>query len=117
MDTSGWAPKIIIKNISTNIENISNIHSIENINGKTINAPLDILRFNHYNVNKKQINWMKDFYNKKSINEFEYGYDNSMSRYTNIINSKCNNKCSNKNKFINVNEINKDFNNLCISNW
>ena len=40
-----------------------------------------------------------------------------MSRYTNIINSKCNNKCSNKNKFINVNEINKDFNNLCISNW
>ena len=116
IDTSGWAPKIIIKNNDTNILNISNIHSIENNSGKTFDVPMDILRFNHYNVNKKQINWMKNFYNKESVNDFIHGTDNSMSRYINIINTKCNNKCSNKNEFININEINKEYNNLCITN-
>ena len=50
-----------------------------------------------------------------SVNDFIYGNDNSMSRYINIINTKCNNKCSNKNEFININEINKEYNNLCIT--
>ena len=117
IDTSGWAPKIIIKNDSTNIDNIGNIHSIESINGKTVVAPMDTLRFNHYNVNKKQIDWMKGFYNKQSIDDFTYGNDNSISRYSNIINSKCNNKCSKQHNFINLDEINKDYNNLCISKW
>ena len=116
LDTSGWAPKIIIKNNDTNIENISNIHSILNINGKTEEAPLDTLRFNHYNVNKKQIEWMKNFYNKKSIDDFTYSTDNTFTRYNNIINNKCNNKCSNNNNFINIEIINKDYDNLCIIN-
>ena len=116
LDTNGWAPKIIIKNNDTNIENISNIHSILNINGKTEEAPLDTLRFNHYNVNKKQIEWMKDFYNKQSIDDFTYGNDNTFNRYSNIIKIKCNNKCSNTTNFININEIIKDYDNLCIIN-
>ena len=116
LDTNGWAPKIIIKNNDTNIENISNIHSILNINGKTEEAPLDTLRFNHYNVNKKQIEWMKDFYNKQSIDDFTYGNDNTFNRYSNIIKIKCNNKCSNNTKFINIETINKDYDNLCIIN-
>ena len=117
IDTSQWAPKIIIKNNSTNIENINNIHSIQNNNGKSINAPIDTLRFNHYNVNKKQIKWMQGFYNKSSSTDFTYGTDNIMKRYSNIIKSKCNDKCSNKNNFININEIKKDYDTLCISNW
>lgn len=116
LDTNGWVPKIIIKNNDTNIENISNIHSILNINGKTEEAPLDTLRFNHYNVNKKQIEWMKDFYNKQSIDDFTYGNDNTFNRYSNIIKIKCNNKCSNNTKFINIKTINKDYDNLCIIN-
>ena len=117
IDTSGWAPKIIIKNESTNIDNISNIHSIETNNGKTFDAPMDTLRFNHYNVNKKQIDWMKGFYNKSSNTDFTYGNDNSILRYSDIIKSKCNNKCSNKNNFINLDEITKEYNNLCSTNW
>ena len=117
LDTNGWAPKIIIKNNDTNIENISNIHSILNINGKTKEAPVDTLRFNHYNVNKKQIEWMKDFYNKQSIDNFTYGHDNTFNRYSNIIKIKCNNKCSNNTKFININEIIKDYDNLCVAKW
>ena len=78
---------------------------------------MDILRFNHYNVNKKQIEWMQGFYNKSSSNDFTYGYDDTIKRYSEIIKSKCNDKCSNKNEYINLNEINKEYDNLCISNW
>lgn len=103
------------KNDDTNIENIANIHNILNINGKIIEAPLDTLRFNHYNINKKQIEWMKDFYNKQSINDFTYGNDNTMKRYNNIVKIKCNNTCSNNTKFININDILKDYDDLCIA--
>jgi len=115
IDTARWAPKIIIKNDDTNIENIVNIHSILNINGKIIEAPLDTLRFNHYNVNKKQIEWMKNFYKKPDINDFTYGNDNTLYRYSNIIKIKCNNTCSNNTKFINIGEVIKDYDNLCLA--
>jgi len=41
-----------------------------------------ILRFNHYNVNKKCLEWARDFYknNKISLDGFDYG----MKRYKNI---------------------------------
>jgi len=117
IDTSGWAPKIIIKNESTKIDNIGNIHSIETTNGKIFHTPMDTLRFNHYNVNKKQIEWMKGFYNKSSVNDFTYGNDNSSLRYSDTIKSQCNNKCSNRNNLINLDEITKEYSNLCIANW
>ena len=59
---------------------------------------------------------MKNFYNKKSIDDFTYSIDNTFNRYNNIINNKCNNKCSNNNNFINIETINKNYNNLCIIN-
>ena len=60
---------------------------------------------------------MKDFYNKQSIDNFTYGHDNTFNRYSNIIKIKCNNKCSNNTKFININEIIKDYDNLCVAKW
>jgi len=117
IDTNGWAPKNIIKNSSLNIDNKIDTHNIGINNGKSFDAPNDILRFNHYNVNKKQIDWMKGFYNKNTDDEFTYGNDNSLSRYSNIIKEKCNNKCSSNNNFININEISKDYDNLCINKW
>ena len=78
---------------------------------------MDTLRFNHYNVNKKQIEWMKGFYNKSSGDDFTYGNDNSSLRYSDTIKSKCNNKCSNKTNFINLDEITKEYSNLCSVKW
>ena len=121
LDTNGWSPKNIIKNNSLKIMdnfNINiNIHDINIIDGTSFEPSYDILRFNHYNVNNKQIEWMKGFYNKEPNDDFTYGNDNSMSRYSNIISTQCNNKCFNKNEFININEINKEFDKLCVSKW
>ena len=49
---------------------------------------MDTLRFNHYNVNKKQIEWMKGFYNKSSGDDFTYGNDNSSLIYSDTIKFK-----------------------------
>lgn len=117
LDTNGWAPKNIIKNNSLNIDNTNDTHNIGIINGETFYVPDDILRFNHYNVNKKQIEWMKAFYNKTSYDDFTYGNDNTLRHYSNIIKKKCNNKCSSNNNFVNINEIYKDYDNLCINKW
>ncbi len=117
LDTYGWATKVIIKNSDINLEKIENIHTIEIVRGKSIGVEPDIFRFNHYNVNKKQIDWMKDFYNKENIDEFDYKQDTSMNRYSNIIKEKCNNKCSKTNKFIKYDEIKKDFDTLCVGKW
>ena len=117
IDTNGWASKNIIKNSSLNIDNKIETHNIGINNGKSFYAPDDILRFNHYNVNKKQIEWMKGFYNKNTPDDFTYGNDNSLSRYSNIIKEKCNNKCSSNNNFVNINEISKDYDKLCIDKW
>jgi hypothetical protein len=108
IDTSEWAFKNIINNDYIDINNISNIHNINITNGKTIKLDEKILRFNHYNINKKQIEWMKTFFNQ---NNFKSGKDNSMSRYKNIIDNKCSNNCSDKNNFINYNKIDKT---LCV---
>jgi len=117
IDTTGWAHKLIIKNDATNIENITsiNIHSIKTTYGNTIDVPIDTIRFNHYNVNKKQIEWMKGYYNKNTIDDFTYGNDTTISQYSSIIKSLCKNKCSNKNNFINMDLVKKEYDNLCMS--
>ena len=41
------------------------------------------LRFNHYNINDKQLDWMTGFY--KSSKRFEIdGIDNGMLRYSHL---------------------------------
>ena len=78
----GWGRKNICKNsdlINTNI-----IHNIKVNNEKQYNPNnIDEIRFNHYNVNKKTIEWMKGYFKK---NNFEVEKDNSMKRFKNIIN-------------------------------
>ena len=55
IDTTQWAPKNIINNKYLDTTKISTIHIIEVKEGKTITLPQNILRFNHYNINNKQI--------------------------------------------------------------
>lgn len=65
IDTRHWAPKHIIKteDFDFNRSSFWNIHQLPIINSKTIVMNTDELRFNHYNVNKWQLEWMKGFYN------------------------------------------------------
>ena len=57
--------------------NLENIHTMF-FKGKTILPYPDILRFNHYNVNDKQLKFIVDFYKVKyEINDI----DDGMSRY------------------------------------
>lgn len=58
-----WGPKNIIR--CKDYISINYIHSI-NVKNKTIVPDKDILRFNHYNLNKKQIKWMKEEYYKNN---------------------------------------------------
>jgi hypothetical protein len=106
IDTTHWAPKNIVNNKYLDTTKISTIHVIEVKEGKTLTLPQNILRFNHYNINNKQINWMKTYFNRNT--DFESGMDNSMSRYKNIIDTKCGDKCSDKNKLINYSKINNE---------
>ena len=73
-----WGAKnIILCNELLNKQ--TNIHYIKT-KKKIIDIKNEILRFNHYNVNEKQLNWMTNFYklNKKfKLNSI----DNSMKRY------------------------------------
>ena len=65
IDTSNWAPKNIIR--CKDINYVSYIHDIF-VKTETYTPNINILRFNHYNFNKKQSEWMKIFYNRD--NEF-----------------------------------------------
>jgi hypothetical protein len=77
-----WGAKNIVRCedcISTEI-----IHYF-NVKYNTITPDVDILRFNHYNLNNKQLNWMKSYFNSDS--EFKIdGIDDGMKRYNNIFN-------------------------------
>lgn len=78
-----WAPKCIVR--CRDFVKVDNIHEIQT-RQNTIVADVDTLRFNHYNVNEKQLAWMKHFYNSKvpfSIN----GVDDSMKRYRYLFDS------------------------------
>eukprot|EP01084_Bolivina_argentea_P026141 48559_1 len=66
--TAGWAPKSIIKTNVINVSNIWNIHNIGIYKGnKTLWVNITDIWFNHYNVNKFQIAWMKRFYVQNSF--------------------------------------------------
>jgi hypothetical protein len=109
INTDGWAIKTIIKNNKINISSMNfNIHTIPITTNNIKKINIDDFRFNHYNVNKKQINWMKAYYKKT---DFDKGNDTSLLRYKNIIDNKCGNNCSDKNNFIN-NSYNLD--NVCL---
>ena len=84
VNVDGWAYKCLYKNIELDKDE-SNffMHDIKMKNtGKTHLCELNELRFNHYNVNNTQINWMKGFL-KKDI--FEHGKDNSMNKFKYLI--------------------------------
>jgi hypothetical protein len=73
-----WAPKNIIR--PRDFISLTNPHTI-NTKRTTLIANVDTLRFNHYNVNQKQLNWMKGFYRSDTpfiIN----GADDGMKRYS-----------------------------------
>jgi len=62
VNTDGWAPKNICKNINLNeMQSKHNMHSIHMSNEKAYHSDVKELRFNHYNVNKKQVKWMHGF--------------------------------------------------------
>ena len=83
INTNGWGIKHIVK--ISDIVKIGDMHNIDT-KSKTININENILRFNHYNVNKKQLDWMKGFY--KINKEFTLnGYDDSMKRYAYLFNN------------------------------
>jgi len=79
IDTN-WAPKNIVR--CEDFLSIESMHYIITKN-RTIVPSTDVLRFNHYNINNKQLQWMKGFYNRKE--DFEQGKDDGMKRYRNIL--------------------------------
>ena len=73
----GWGSKNICKNID--LMNTKIIHDIQVNNEKLYDCKdINEIRFNHYNLNKQKLEWMKNFFNKK---EFEFEIDNSMNKY------------------------------------
>lgn len=111
IDTSAWAPKNIIKNSISIDAGEGNIHSLRINSDNIYHVPLEDFRFNHYNVNKKQIEWMKGFFNKDS---FDFSIDTSMSRYKNTVDNILNqcNYCGNM--MLDSNELNININTNCI---
>jgi hypothetical protein len=77
-----WGNKNICKN--SDLINTKIIHDIQVNNEKQYNSKnIDEIRFNHYNVNKKKLEWMKEYFKK---NNFEIEKDNSMKKFKNIVN-------------------------------
>jgi len=72
-----WAPKNIVR--CKDFIDINTIHMIT-VKNKTIVPNTKTLRFNHYNLNEKQLGWMKEFYNRRE-NFIVNGIDDSMLRY------------------------------------
>ena len=81
IDTKGWAPKSLCKNSDLSDNNFGgnfNIHSIIVNNKKELLCSEDKLYFNHYNINKKQIEWMKTYFKKTS---FKSGKNYDLSKF------------------------------------
>ena len=80
---TGWGAKNIVR--CEDYVSVDIIHDFS-VKYNTVIPDTDILRFNHYNLNDKQLNWMKWFYNTNidfKINDI----DDGMSRYNNIFNN------------------------------
>ena len=65
INTTRWAPKHLLKNscFDLNTSRWWNIHSLPIKNCYSLLADIKKLRFNHYNTNNYQFQWMKSFYN------------------------------------------------------
>ena len=73
-----WSPKNILR--CMDFLDMVNIHDIHVIDRVIVLEP-DIIRFNHYNVNDKQLSWIKQFYKHEySLN----GLDDGMKRYKHL---------------------------------
>jgi len=70
IDTTNWSPKNIVR--CKDVVHVSYIHEII-VKTETYTPDINILRFNHYNFNKKQSEWMKGYYNRD--NDYEYVLD------------------------------------------
>lgn len=77
-----WGSKTIVR--VADYKDISNIHNII-VSGETEVVDILDFRFNHYNLNKKQLEWMKSYYKRKDDFEIN-GIDTSMMRYANLFN-------------------------------
>jgi hypothetical protein len=77
IDTKTWAPKNFVKNSSVITKKPHFIHDLST-KGKQKYCKANMIRFNHYNINKKQIIWMKNYYNKTGFN---YSKDFSLKKY------------------------------------
>jgi len=77
INTDGWGIKNICKNSSLKPKQGS-MHNIQVKDLKAYNCDVDVLRFNHYNINIKQVDWMKGFF---KTNQFKSGKDQSMKKY------------------------------------
>jgi len=78
-----WAPKNIIR--TDDFIDIQNIHTI-NVKNEILYEKSNILRFNHYNVNNKQLEWMKQFYNSEN-NYYLDAKDDGMKIYNHLFNN------------------------------
>lgn len=97
--TKGWASKRIMRNdiidLTALIEKKKgcNIHYIPIKRGRHFNVDMEELRFNHYNTNKKLLDWMKRYYH--AAEDFHLnGRDDGMKKYWNIIEEKCEKHCA-----------------------
>jgi len=76
---TNWGPKNIIR--PNTFRSATNIHNILCM-GKMVVVNRNIFRFNHYNVNEKQLEWMRSFYKKEFVIN---GIDEGMKRYSHIL--------------------------------
>ena len=82
IDTTNWAPKNIVR--CKDVVYVSYIHDII-VKKETYTPDIHILRFNHYNFNKKQSAWMKGYYKRES--EFILdSEDSGMKQYAHLFN-------------------------------
>jgi hypothetical protein len=111
IDTRQWGFKCIIRNDKMT-RNAPNTHFLTVSTKNIISCHEDDIRFNHYNVNLKQLDFMKGYFKKDF---FEYSKDSSILRYKEHINKECNNKCGNYNKFIHEDKLTDTINQVCIN--
>ncbi len=99
INTNKWGIKTIIKNNKLDTDKFHfNMHTIPITTNNIKKINIDDFRFNHYNVNNKQIEWMKKVFKKDT---FDKKNDTLLLKYENNINNMCGDKCSDKNNFIN----------------
>jgi Glycosyl transferase family 2 len=87
IDTSAWAPKNIVHVDDLILGALESMHSMP-VTGKTLKAETTAIRFNHYNVNPAQLQWMKWFY--QTTAEFKIGArDDGMKRSQQRLHNEC----------------------------